>query len=49
MEIKEMSLEQLKSIAYDNLVQIEQCQNNLKLLNAEIVERSKKEVNKTKS
>lgn len=36
MNIKEMTLEQLKSLAYDLLVQIEGGQQNLRIINQEI-------------
>jgi hypothetical protein len=34
---------ELKALAYDQLATIEMCQNNLKLINQELAERSKKE------
>lgn len=40
MKIEELTLEQLKSLAYDCLLQIEQSQNNLKIINAEIGKRN---------
>lgn len=39
MNIKEMSINELKALAYDQLAIIEQTQNNLKLINQEILER----------
>lgn len=36
-----MTLEQLKALAYDQLAFLEQTQNNLRLINAEIAEKSK--------
>lgn len=41
MDIKTQTLEQLKSLAYDQLVLFNQTQNNLKLLEQEILEREK--------
>ncbi len=45
MDLTKMSLTELKSLAYDQLVQIEQNQNNLRLINTEISKRPKEEVN----
>jgi len=42
MNISEMSMDQLKAMAYDNFVTMEQCQANIRALNAEIVKRSQK-------
>lgn len=36
MNIKEMSLQELKALAYDQMAQIQLCQNNLQMLNTEI-------------
>ena len=41
MNPKEMTLEQLKSLAYDLIVQLEQTRQNLSIINAEIQEKSK--------
>lgn len=41
MNIKEMSLEALKALAYDQLALLEQTQVNLRLINEEIAEKSK--------
>jgi len=43
-----MSLEQLKALAYDQLALLEQTQNNLRLINVEIAEKSK-EVTQTET
>ena len=40
LNIKDMSVEQLKSMAYDTLAIIEQNQRNLQLLNQEIAKKS---------
>lgn len=40
-ELKDMSEVEIKAMSYENLVQIEQCQNNLKVLNQELVSRTK--------
>lgn len=40
MTLQEASIEQLKASAYDILVQIEQHQNNLRVINAEISKRN---------
>ena len=37
MDIKTMTIVELKSLAYDQLAQLEQTQNNLKLINQEII------------
>jgi len=39
--IKEFSVEELKALAWDTLVSIEQGQNNLKLINQELADRAK--------
>jgi hypothetical protein len=39
--IKEMSLEELKSLAYDQLVELNRVQNNVNVLEAEIQLRNK--------
>lgn len=36
MNLKEMDVKDLKALAYDQLATMEACQNNLKLINAEI-------------
>lgn len=41
MNPKEMTLEQLESVAYDLIVQLEQTRQNLAIINAEIQEKSK--------
>jgi hypothetical protein len=41
MNIKEISISELKALAYDQLTLIEQAQNNLKIINQEILERQK--------
>lgn len=41
MNIKEMSLEALKALAYDQLALLEQTQVNLRLINEEITNRTK--------
>jgi hypothetical protein len=38
-KITDFSVVELKSLAYDELTKIELCQNNLRLLNAEISKR----------
>lgn len=43
---KSMTVEQLKSLAYDQMVLLQQAQNNLQILNAEIAEKSKPEEGK---
>lgn len=35
-DISKMSLDELKVLAYDNIAQLEQVQNNLKLINQQI-------------
>lgn len=40
MHIKDLSIDQLKALAYDTLAQIELNQKNLTLLNQEIAQRS---------
>ena len=42
--IKELSETELKAVAYDNLAQIEQCQNNLKVINDELKNRSQEAI-----
>lgn len=42
IDLKQMSLSDLKALAYDQLALIEQNQNNLKIINAEIAERNTK-------
>lgn len=39
--LKDLTLEQIKALAFDTLVDIEKFQNNLRILNQEIAERSK--------
>lgn len=46
-KLEEMSIEELKSTAYDEIGKIENSQRNLKLLNARIAELSQKENKKT--
>lgn len=41
MDIKKLSIQELKAFAYDQLVLIEQGQANIKIINAEIAERNK--------
>jgi hypothetical protein len=49
MNIEQMTVEQLKALAYDSLVLIEQSQNNLKLINQELAKRAEvKEVPEAK-
>ena len=43
MDIKTLTIEQLKSMVYDQLVTVETAQSNIKLLNQEIANRSKPE------
>lgn len=43
MNLQQMTLETLKSLAYDQLVQLEQTQQNLRLINEEIAKRVKEE------
>ena len=38
--ITEQTIQELKALAYDQLATIEACQNNLKLINAEITKRN---------
>lgn len=40
MDIKKITTESLKAIAYDNLVQLEQAQKNIKIINDELVSRT---------
>jgi hypothetical protein len=47
--MEKLTLEALKALAYDNLVQSEQAQNNLKILNAEIAKRNSEEALKRQS
>jgi len=47
MDLKTMSVEALKSLAYDQIVLLEQTQMNLKLINQELMSR-KPEVPKEK-
>ncbi len=42
--IEQMSVQELKSLAYDQLVLFEQAQKNLQLLNGEIAKRNKIEI-----
>lgn len=46
MDIKTMTVEQLKALAFDQLVLLEQAQNNLKVINAEIQLRNQPELPK---
>jgi len=39
MNINEMSMDQLKAMAYDNYITMQQCQLNIQTLNAEILKR----------
>ena len=39
MNINEMSVEQLKALAYDELAKLEQAQQNIRILNLEIQKR----------
>ena len=41
MDIKKFSLTELKAMAYDQLAQLEHIQQNIRLINAEIAEKSK--------
>lgn len=43
MDITKMNLVELKSLAYDQLAQLEQTQNNLKIINQEIINRQQSE------
>ena len=47
--IKEIDVVTLKSLAYDNLAQIEQCQANIKAINEELQSRQAVETKDTKS
>lgn len=38
-DVTKMTVEQIKALAYDQIVLLEQAQNNLKILNAEIQKR----------
>lgn len=38
--IKDLTATELKAIAYDEIVKLEQAQNNIKIINAELVARS---------
>jgi len=42
MDISKNTLEELKSLAYDTLVELQRIQNNLQILNNEIVKRGEK-------
>lgn len=44
MDLEKMTIEQLKALAYDQIVLIEQCQNNLRIINQEIQKRINNEV-----
>jgi len=43
MDLKKMSVTDLKALVYDNMAQIELCQNNMKIINAEIAEKIREE------
>jgi hypothetical protein len=43
MNIKQMSITELKALAYDQLAQIEMNQANLRAINAEITKRNQQE------
>lgn len=40
-ELKDMSEIEIKALSYDQIAQIEQCKDNLKVLNQELVNRAK--------
>ena len=48
LNIKDMSIEKLKSMAYDTAVIIEQNQRNLQLLNQEIAKKSAEKPDESK-
>jgi len=48
LNIKDMSIEKLKSMAYDTAVIIEQNQRNLQLLNQEIAKKAVEKVDEPK-
>lgn len=41
MDIKKLTLEELKALVYDELAKVEQSQQNIRILNQEINERNK--------
>ena len=41
MDLKTMTVEQLKALAYDQIIILEQTQTNIRLINQEIAERAK--------
>ena len=41
MELKDMNVEQLKALAYDQLVLLQQTQNNINIIQQEIANRQK--------
>lgn len=44
-DIKTVSVESLKAMAYDTLAQMENCQNSLKVINTEIASRNTQSTN----
>ena len=49
MELKDMTLEQLKSLCYDQIVLLQQTQNNINIIQAEIQNRQEKDADGVKS
>ena len=43
MELKDMTVEQLKALAYDQLVLLQQTQNNINIIQQEIQKRGEEE------
>ena len=48
VNIKDMSIEALKAMVYDNMVTAQQAQNNIKALETEIIARNEKPVEEKK-
>ncbi len=44
MDVTKLTVEQIKSMAYDQIVLLEQTQRNLQILNAEIAKRNEPKV-----
>lgn len=47
--IKDFSIVELKALAYDEIVKMEQAQNNIKVINQELVARSQPPVEKVEA
>lgn len=48
MDIKTMTVEALKALAYDQLAQMESCKQNLSIINQEIATRNQKKAEEKK-